>query len=224
VSEKKDRRRQTIAWLSTFFVLALIVGTGYWILTKYLRPDTYVKQAAAITTVVNYQNLTRHYDEGDYTIDLPVSWKFISHSQGTYNAFTWQSSDRVTDGQQIVVYENTIPINYAVNRVLIVAGDNDRLSLDGAASDNCLDFTKASSAGQYQLGAPARWQGISFLCDQDNTQRDVVGTSSADGINTVYLKSQSDHQTHAFFFTFTDYSINPDYSVFYNALDSLRMH
>lgn len=204
-------------------VFLLLLGIAYYVLHHTLAPDTKVKQSAAINTVINYNKMTKKYDEPDFTIELPQSWSPIDRPAGPYKTFTWQSSDRVTDGQQIEVYQDVIPENFAVNRVLIVAGNNDRLSLDGAVSDNCLTFTKDGSNTAYQVGAPAKWQGISFLCDQDNRQRDVVGTSSTDGINTVILTSQNNGTKHKFFFTYTDYAINPDYSVFYNTLNSLRM-
>ncbi len=220
---KKDRRRQIIKWVIFGVVLLLAMLLAYYILHQSLRPNTTVHQAAAITKVINYKTMTQKYSEPDFTIDIPASWSFVTRPAGPYKTFTWQSGDRVTDGQQIEIYEDTIPANFAVNRVLVVAGNEGRLSLDGAASDNCLTFTKNDTSNSYQVGAAARWQGVSFWCDQDNVQRDVVGTSSTDGINTVILSSQQSKTTHKFFFTYTDYAINPDYSVFYNALNSLRM-
>ena len=47
---------------------------------------------------------------------------------------------------------------------------------------------------------------------------------STDGVNVVILHSQNGPQTHKFFFTYTDYSNNPDYTIFYNALQSLKMN
>jgi len=73
------------------------------------------------------------------------------------------------------------------------------------------------------VGASAKWQGIDFLCDQNNLERDVVGTSSLDGINTVSLNSPSGGGAHKFFFTYTNQSINGDYSVFTDAVTSFKM-
>jgi hypothetical protein len=106
------------------------------------------------------------------------------------------------------------------NRVLIIHGESDHLGTDGSVSDNCSTFTGGTS----KSSTPAKWEGVAFLCDQANQQRDVVGTSSTDGVNVVLLKSPGNGAMHKYFFTYTDYSINSDYTVFYNALNSFRMN
>lgn len=220
---KRNRRRQVLVWGLVFVSSsALIIGI-YWMIHLLFSPQTLVKESAAVTTTINYKTLTKKYDEPNFTVDIPQNWQVITRPAGLYKSYTWQSSNKGTDGQQFEVYEDTIPNNFAVNRVLVVANNDDRLSLDGAVSDNCLSFTKDDPTVKNQFGAPARWQGVSFLCDQDNQQRDVVGTSSLEGINTVTLLSPTSKAKHRYFFTYTNYSISPDYSVFYNILNSFRM-
>jgi hypothetical protein len=128
----------------------------------------------------------------------------------------------VTDGQVIEIYENVIPVNFAVNRELDVTGAVSHITLDGVASDNCITYTRNGPTAISQVGVSAKWQGISFLCDEYNTEQDVIGTSSTDGVNTVILQT-SHGVSHKFFFTYTDYNVSPDYSVFYNALNSFAM-
>ncbi len=203
-------------------IMILTIVAVSWALHA-LKPKTTIHQAKPVEAKISYDTKTKHFDEGDFTVDFPLDWQLKPRPVGPYKSFTWQSSDRITDGQIIVFYEDTIPINFAVNRVLIVDGEVDHLILDGAASDNCSKYTNGVSPKAYQVGAPAKWQGIEFLCDQANQQRDTIGTSSTDGINTVVLKSPGSGTAHKFFFTYTDNAINPDYSVFYNVLNSFRM-
>lgn len=220
---QKSKLRRIIFWLAIGLIfLALAVIGVFWIRAK-LSPQTVIKQATAVTTQVSYNNPTRNYMEPGFSIDLPTTWKLLPRAGGLYQSYTWQSPDRVTDGQEITVYEDTIPANMPVNRVLVVQAEYDQLTLDGTASDNCSTFTKTAPIPNTP-GAPAEWNGISFLCDQSNPERDVIGTSSTDGINTVILKSPTSDVKHKFFFTYTDNSINPDYTVFYNALESLRLN
>ncbi len=216
---KKNGRRRLI-WL----VIALLcLGFMAWVvifLLSHLKSKMTIKQAPAITTKVTYDAKTKHYDEPDFEIDLPLDWQVAaSPANGPYHLYRWQDKA----GQLIEIYQDTIPVNFAVNRVLIVEGQVDHLQPSGTASDNCSVFTKSVTAAPNQVGVPAKWQDVSFLCDQYNKQRDVVGTSSTDGVNTVILKQPSTGASHQFFFTYTNHSTNPDYTPFYNALNSLRL-
>jgi hypothetical protein len=220
---RKDRRRLAIRWgVGCVICIVLLIG-AFNVLKSLLKPNSIVHQSAAITTAVNYKTMTIKYNEPDFTIDIPNTWTVVPRPVGPYKSFTWQKSDHGTNGQQIEVFEDVIPVNFAVNRVLVAVGNQDRLSTDSAASDNCLLFTKNERTAASMVGVAARWRGVSFWCDQDNTQRDVVGTSSSEGINTVTLVSPSGKGSHKFFFIYTNHSVNPDYSVFYTALSSFRM-
>lgn len=219
----KGKRWRIMAWL---FVVCLIVGGGLWSwqwLRQQLKPQTTIKQSKAVTTTVSYDSANKSYTEPDFTVSLPAAWQPVARPPGTYQTYTWQTSDSETDGQQIQIFEDTIPVNFSVNRALIVAGENDHLTLQGSVSDNCSNFTRGTSTIPNEPGAPAKWQGVTFLCDQRNLERNVTGTSSTDGINTVILKT-SQGVSHKFLFVYSNQSTNPDYTVFYDVLQSLRMN
>jgi len=134
--------------------------------------------------------------------------------------YSWQGTNK-NNTRWLNVYMDTIPASLAVNRVLPVMGNGAALSLPTNVSDNCTTFTGASNSTQ--LSVTAKWQGITFLCDTGNYVRDVVGTSSLEGVNTVSL-STTTSGNHHFFFTYTDNSSSPDYTIFTNALKSFRLN
>lgn len=218
---KKSHRR--VIWLIIILLLGLLGFVGYKIAKDMLKPDTHISTSKGVSSVVTYSSKIKHYDEPDFGIDLPATWLPVAREEGPYQLFTWQVSDRGTDGQKIQIFEDTIPPNFAVNRALSVVGEGDHLSLNGEASDNCSAYTKGQSSTPNSVAAPAKWMGVDFLCDQSNQVRNVVGTSSSDGINTVILRNPGTGQNHKFLFVYTSQSINPDYSAFYNALRSLKM-
>lgn len=222
---EKSRRRRVIFWGTlSLIILAIIIFGALWFI-HHLKPQTQIKQAKAVTSTINYSPKTKQYSEPDFTIALPNSWHVVDRPPGPYQTYTWQSSDVGSNGQVITVFEDTIPPDYAVNRVLIVSGQVDHLTLDGVASDNCANYTTSNAVVQVgKPGVMAKWQGVSFICDNANTQRDIIGTSSTDGLDFVLLRNQSTGKTHKFLFSYTDYSINPDYNVFYDTLNSLRMN
>jgi len=53
-----------------------------------------------------------------------------------------------------------------------------------------------------------------------NYVRDVVGTSSAEGVNTLGVSGPGG--THKYFFVYTDHSGEPDYNTFTQALQSFE--
>lgn len=220
---KKSKRRKIIIWLVVLLVILALGVWGWLWLKRLLHPRTVLKQSAAVTATVTYTPQTKTYQEPDFSISIPSAWQPQPRPPGPYQTYTWTTSNKGTDGEQIQVFENTIPPNFAVNRELIVTGQNDHLILEGQASDNCSNFTRGGPTIPSQPAALAKWQGISFYCDVGNTERDVIGTSSTDGINTVILKTKAG-VPHKFFFTLTNQNLNPDYTLFYNALQSLKMN
>ncbi len=219
----KNKRRQRLIWTCAVLCLLLVIAGIAILVKQYLKPNTTISQGRPVTSHVSYENKTKHYQEPDFELDLPSDWQPIPRPPGPYQSYTWQTSDRGSKGQQIEIFEDTIPVNFTVNRALIVESQTDHLSLKGSASDNCSAYTKDLPTTQSQGGAHAKWQGVDFLCDQSNQERDIIGTSSADGVNMVVLRSPGTGVSHKFSFTYTDHSINPDYSVFYNTLTSFKM-
>ncbi len=220
---RKSKHRRLIFWLIVLlFVTILVLGLILFLRPK-LAPKTVITKSTPRTSKVTYDTKTKHYEEADFSLDLPVVWQPVPRPPGPYQTFGWQTSVGGSKGQQITIFEDTIPVNFAVNRVLIVEGQTDRLQVDSSTSENCSTFTRGLTPQPGQVGVPAKWQSINFLCDQFNQHRDVIGTSSSDGVNTVLLKNQSTGVIHKFFFTYTNQVFNPDYSAFYATLQSFRM-
>jgi hypothetical protein len=222
-SRRKTRQRRSRFWLFFFlFFLAVgLIALVVFILSLHQKPV--ITQSKAVTTKVSYVGKTKIYNEGDFNIAIPVSWQLLPRPPYTYQSFTWHDSTKGSS-QEIEVYEDTIPTNFAVNRALIIKGETDHVELDGIASDNCVTFTKDIGGGQGGAGVRGKWRGVDFLCNRTTTTRDVIGTSSASGgVNTVALKT-TNGTPHSFFFTYTDTQLSPDYAVFYNALTSFGMN
>ncbi len=220
--QKRRKWPKRLFWI--VFTLLFIGGTIFGVIyaLNQLKPNTVIKQAKPIETKVTFEETKTKYDQPNFTVEIPTDWKLMPRPAGTYKTFTWQTSDKGTDGQIITIYEDTIPVNFAVNKVQIVRGEGDHVAIEGSSSDNCSKYTKGKNLPN-QTGAPAKWQDIEFLCDQNNKQRDVIGTSSKDGINTVILTGPT-VGAHTYFFTYSNFNVaNPDYTPLNNMLSSFRM-
>ena len=223
--DKPRRRRRRIIWLIILLLILLLGIWGFFFIRGKLKPDTVIKQSKAVVTKAVADAATKTYNEPDFSIALPVAWQPAARPAGTpYQSYTWQTSQNGSAGEQITVYEDSIPANFAVNRVLIIHAEGDQIALDGVASDSCDQYTISGATRIGEFGAPAKWQGVNFICDQSNTARDIIGTSSLDGANTLTMKSTNTTATHHFFFTLDNQNYgNPDYSVLYNAINSFRL-
>ena len=216
-------RRKRIMWsLISLTVLALGLIGGLFV-QRLLHPKTTLNQSQAIVTKVKASAVPiKLYDEAAFSVELPSDWKLGERSTAPYNVYRWQGTSKSSNATTLEIYQDTIPVNFVVNHVLAVTADGNQVTADGEISDNCANFTKDTSATPGVYGVHGKWQGIDFLCDLSNTARNVVGTSSAAGINSVTIKGPTNLR-HKFFFTFTDHSLSSDYTPFYNALLSFRV-
>lgn len=215
-------KRRLAFTITPAFVVLAILAIGGFKLSQALHAKPDLKQSAAIVTHPAEAQLgpTKRYDEGTFTIDIPTGWTIGKHDSAPYDVYRWESGDTATK-RLLEVYIDTIPQNYAVNRMVAVQSQSNHMALIGEASDNCMDFTKMTTPVT-STGTHARWQGIDFLCDLANYERDVVGTGSSDGINTVKLTGPTQGM-HQVFFSYTDNNINPDFTTFYTILRGFQV-
>lgn len=226
--EKTDKRwdakpshkiRHTIL---TVVITLLIVGSGAYAYI-FFTSDTEASIQNSPTklttrTIASPAETNLRFDEEAFAFSLPKEWKKIGQqSTGPYRKYSYQSGLKNAENRYLDVYIDALPLNMAVNKAVAVRSEGSTLS-HGTVSDNCTEFTTKGSA----LIAPAKWDGVDFLCDMDATGRNVIGTSAAGSINKVEL-TNAGFTKHMFFFVYTDHNFNPDYGIFYDFLDSFSV-
>jgi hypothetical protein len=222
-NRKRNHRKATIVASSIVLFLILIALSGVTFAKQFLKPQTNIKQSSAVTTTVTASlPATKVFSEGIFTIQLPADWKLMPGELKPYDITRFEVLSDDANDQELDVYQDTIPLNFAVNRVLPISADGNSIMTNGAISDNCANFTKNQSGVVDSNGTPAKWSGVNFLCDLNNNERDVIGTSSTEGVNLVHLTGTI-AGAHTYFFTYTDNSIDPDFTTFYNALTSFHL-
>lgn len=219
----EKKRPSKLRRLLVFLIFLSLFAGAAWYLWGLLKPETTFKQAAPKITKLDYNedSKTRVFDESNFSIELPLSWQKQPKPANSYNSFVWKNINTHQNSEEITVYEDKIPAKYAVNKVIIVKSQGSQLTQEGDVSENCSKYTKSSASYENVAGAPARWEGVDFLCDQANKTRDVIGTSSIDGINTVVLNGSNG--AHKYFFTYTNNSITGNYVTFTDMLRTFRM-
>jgi hypothetical protein len=216
---KAPRRHHYKVWavLALIGVVAVILGL------RALKPNTQITAAKSVTSIINGPK-TKKFDEGIFTINLPVDWTFVNVQRDIYTIYHFKSAiGGDDDDREMDVYVDSNPVNFPVNRMVPVQANGDSLIVDaGEVSDNCTAYTTGATTDRTTVSEQAKWQGVTFLCDMANTARNVVGTGSPDGLNTVVLTGDVSGQHH-FFFSYTDDNDKPDYSIFTNALTSFHL-
>jgi hypothetical protein len=214
---KKKRRRRRII----FIVLILLAAISWWVYKYAFKPHTTLKQAAPVITKIAFdETKTKHFDETNFGIDLPVDWIEQRHDTSPYNVYTFQGGTKDTNQRLIDVYEDKIPTGLSLNRALAVESNGPKISLRGEVSDNCANYTKDPRTTNND-SVKAKWQNFDFLCNEAATARNATGTVSAEGSNQLTLAGASGQ--HRYFLVYSENSYTPDYKVFYSAITSLQV-
>lgn len=165
---------------------------------------------------------TKTFDEDVFSITLPADWKYLGRDPSiVYHPYRWQSTAQNETGRMLAVYVDNIPVDMAVNRLLPLEVQGDHL-MPGPVSDNCTTFTGDGASDGPSKNVTAKWAGVNFICDMENYERNVVGTGSMQAINSVEFTGQQTG-THPLFFTYTDDTAQPDYTIFSDALSSFKL-
>lgn len=165
-------------------------------------------------------------DEATYSMELPDDWKEFERSDTeALKSVSWQSTKKNLDARKFTVYVDKIPANKPVNRLLPVTIQGSRFIV-GSISDNCISFTGGGVANtdtSSQLKpALAKWQGVDFICNLPNFVENEIGVGTVGSpVNQVTITGES-KGTHTYFFLYTDHTIQPDYTILSNALESFR--
>lgn len=223
-------RRHNFKMLLAILIIVLAVVAGIYFLFIAQNNNKMVvisKSSIVTTTAKSSPSIT--IDEPLFTLQLPGQWRETArNSQPGYQSIQWNWVAKDAPGRWVRIYIDTIPANFALNYLQPVTANNNGLDL-GQMSDNCVTFTQGAtpstnrdvSVPQSQEALPARWQGVSFLCDNSHVSHQVVGTGSTDGGNAV-TTSGPVHGAHKFFLVYADDSYHPDYSIFMNVLESFK--
>lgn len=219
----KSKRRLRSALFALLFVG--ILGAAGAAAMQYFEAETTISKTpeAKVTKVLGSETKVRNFAAGVITIDLPQDWEQFTPADTKPGSYSWRNTAGNKGVRVITAYvDGNIPKDLAVNRVLAVQGEEDRIILRGSVSDNCTNFVASGRMPHSGSGKePARWDGVQFTCDTANYVRNVVGISSPEGPNMVKLTGKSG--AHQVFLTYNDAGATPDHSIFTSAIESLRV-
>lgn len=200
------------------------VGIAIWLYLK--RPHINVNDSGfKLSPTAFDEPATKRISEPLYLFDILADWKEIDRRNVPYHVVTWKGTTKDSAARTLEVYVDALPVNLEINRVLPVNGQEDRLAVF-QASENCVLFSPetAKLTPEQATKQPVRavtFQKVNFNCDVPNSLRNVVGTGSEEGHNTVSLTGIKGGK-HKYFLVYTDHSAHPDEKFFPDVLRSFR--
>jgi hypothetical protein len=218
---KRSKHTERIATISAVVVVLLLVVAGVSAARHYFKDETSLNQAPATTHTVRLSDVaTETFQQPTFSIGLPHGWQEASPVDSRHHPYSWRGTSSEDQTRSLDIYVDDIPTDMAVNRLLPVQADGNQLDSINTVSDNCAGFTGVSDKSDVTGTALAKWSGVKFVCDMGNVTRNVTGTSSPTGINSVGVAGKQG--MHQYFFVYTDNSSSPDYGIFTRALTTFR--
>jgi hypothetical protein len=218
--DKRTRHHRRF-WITTGVLC--VVGLGWFITYRLLHttttPSSTIHNAPPVSTIYNSNSTAKvHIDRPLFTVDLPIGWQATAVTANV-NVPTYSFISPSAQAQRLDLYIDNVPHNMAVNRAVAVVAKGAGLDHENV-SDNCATFTPATNAA---TGVSAgKWQGTDFLCDEGNFERDVVGTASTEGLNTISLTGPT-VGSHKIFMAYANNNVNPDFAALYTILESFTL-
>jgi hypothetical protein len=203
-------------------VIICVISGVIWF-SHIFSAKTYLKQAKSVTHYVAGTTTTlQHIVERTFSVDIPVSWKAVPPPSTQPTVYSWTGEATDGTGRRLDIYIDQVPSTLAVNRLLPVQVAGNKLETVGTVSDNCVNFTNKSTENAATGTAPAKWDGVSFICDMGNYERDVVAVGSAAGVNSVILNGPMTG-SHAVLLVYTNDGINPTFSNLTSIVQSFQV-
>lgn len=214
----KHRRSQKI---SVIILLILFFGLlVFWLMQLKIAPSAIIRNDPPVSKNYTASDMAKvNVDKPEFKMELPAGWverTVIASPTGPRYTF----SAKIGEAQILDIYIDNPPTNLGINKAIVVSAQGSGLTHE-YVSENCITFTDPKYKNPHTGFAPARWQEIDFICDMANTNRQVVGTISRDGMNQVHTVGASG-ATHTVLMTYTDNNITPSYSTLYDIIASMQ--
>lgn len=185
-------------------------------------PQTKIKNASPVTTAYDVHEPKKvKIDEPLFSMELPAGWTTYKPAPGAPVPAAYDFKSPSAEARQLAVYIDAIPATMPLNRIVVVSSNGGTLDHSNA-SDNCSEYTQPTAAEKAAGVADGKWQGVDFLCDIGNYERNVVGTASTEGNNQVTLTGPT-VGAHKIFLVYTDNGASADYTVFYGIINSFKL-
>jgi hypothetical protein len=201
-------------------VLLGLIVVGVMIALQDLQSNTVLNQSKAHSQYYSANNpSTQTIKEHDFSFTLPSNWHSATNVNPVGEVYSWQGTGDDST-RRIDVYIDRLPQGMAFNRLLPVEINGDQLEVIGSVSDNCTTFTTPTAQSAQNGTIAAKWDGVNFLCDTANYERDVVGIGAA--TNPITLTGLTSG-AHNVLLVYTDNNYTPDYSFFTSIVESFHL-
>ena len=222
VGKQIHKHRKVRRNLIVFFLIFAFGVFVFWLMNLRITPKQELYNSAPLSNSYDVtENKKITIEKPLFSLELPSGWKENAIEPSPLAPkYRFSNPDSKSGGQMIELFIDTVPTAIAINKVLVVEPSEKGINHE-QVSENCTTFTESNLTNPKSGTAPARWQGVNFICDTGNYARQVVGIASTEGINQVTVTG-STNGTHKLFILYYDNTITPDYNILYEILNSLQ--
>jgi hypothetical protein len=219
-----QRRKQRSRRLLASVLIALLVLGGLGAVLQWDTRRNATQEVAGVSRTVEQEedvilSTKLMVDEPLFTLQLPSTWKEVERRSDHHEqSITWQATIKGKDNRWFKVYYDAIPSGLDFNKLLPVDPIANGLQYR-QLSENCKNFTTARSGANQPLRS--RWDNVEFICDLASFNDNRIGTGTAGRINGTKITGPRQGE-HTYLFAYIDRNIQPDYSIFYDALKSFQ--
>jgi hypothetical protein len=221
LGHRSPHRHKVYAALILFF--AGLVIAGIWVANNFLKPDTTLGTSEGVIRHVDVVTPpTKEISNSMFSATIPKNWQVTKSQFIPTSQYAWRGTGQADSPRSLEIYIDAIPTSMAVNRLLPLRANGNRVVVGDDVSDNCINFTDAAQADKRSGKILAKWSGVNFYCDVANSARNLVGTGTPESVNSVELSGHLAGK-HRFFFIYTDHSGEPDYTIFTDIMKSFQV-
>lgn len=220
VNERSHRYDKLLGVVAVLCLVSAFGLMAAYFMSHNKQPST-IKNKPGKTTPYSASATTKTTNvfKPAFSVKLPYGWQ-EKEVTGGVNPPAYLFTAGAGKTQQLEVFIDSIPNVYAFNKVIVVNSQGNGLT-HSPVSDNCSTFTDSQTTDRATGHAISKWRAVQFVCDMGNNTRAVVGTASVEGHNYATVTGTSG-TTHKVLLVYTDNAINPDYTILYDIVSSLR--
>jgi hypothetical protein len=223
--KKKAKRK---IWVFILVILIIACGAAAFLTFRILSEDT--EQTSLPKAITREYEPPQGEDvkiftQDTFTFSLPSDWVFKGHNEYPTNIYSYQATKKDADNRTLEIYVDRVPTDKAFNRILPVVVLDNKISVTGSVSENCVEFTGLNGVNPQTAGVatlPSKWQGVDFTCDVGNYTRNLVGVATVAAKSNISLTGPASKQ-HIYYFLYIDHNINPNYQILEKALESFTV-
>lgn len=217
----KQEHRHKRAIITSVAVLGLVLFGAVFIFIDNLSTGE-IEQAPGTVLTISDDNRYTYFDDNNFGFRIFGKWERAIEQLGNHTVYRYRNVEIENTARSLDIYIGGGPATLPATRALGAKETDDRFEV-GDLSPPCHSFVnpalKPSSPSVQPPDQKTAWLGLSFLCNFSTLQNIVLAVSAESG---YVLDLKGRNTSGSYTFVYTDHTVQPNLSIFGQALASFR--